>query len=85
MFSIVSTLAEDLNSVKLGMNQLAFNGYNGGGFSLAENNQEQSKLIEVSDDEDDSEDEKSDEEDSDDEDSDEEDSDDEDSDHEDSD
>jgi hypothetical protein len=53
MFSIVSTLAEDLNSVKLGINQLAFNG---GGPSLAENIHpfkfEQNKLIEVSDDED---------------------------------
>jgi hypothetical protein len=60
MFSIISTLAEDLNSVKLGFNQLAFNGY-GGGPSLAENFQpfnisEQNKLIEVSDNEDDTDD-----------------------------
>ena len=52
MFSIVSTLAEDLNSVKFGMNQLAFNG---GGPSLAENmNYEENKLIQVSDDEEES-------------------------------
>jgi hypothetical protein len=59
MFSVVSTLAEDLNNVKMGINQLAFNGMNGAGPSLAENmhpfnmNQEHNHLIEVSDDEDD--------------------------------
>jgi len=56
MFSVVSTLAEDLNNVKMGLNQLAFNGFNGGGPSLAENmhpfkeNNHLDDLIEVSDD-----------------------------------
>ena len=60
MFSIVSTLAEDLNSVKLAINQIAFNEYNtNGGASLANNItpfniSEQDNLIEVSDDEEDS-------------------------------
>lgn len=52
MFSIVSTLAEDLDSVKVGIHHVAFNG---GGFSLAENIQEQNNLIEVSDDDEDEE------------------------------
>ena len=61
MFSIVSTLAEDLNSVKLAINQIAFNEYNTNGGSTLANNikpfniQEQDSLIEVSDDEEDSE------------------------------
>jgi len=56
MFSIVSTLAEDLNNVKLGMNQIVLNGFNGGSSSLEENkrffNNESIKLIDVSEDED---------------------------------
>ena len=60
MFSIVSTLAEDLNSVKLAINQIALNEYNtNGGASLANNItpfniSEQDNLIEVSDNEEDS-------------------------------
>ena len=58
MFSIISTLAEDLNSIKLALNQIPFNEFNGGSPFLAKedvlfHNQEQTKLIEVSDEEDD--------------------------------
>jgi hypothetical protein len=53
MFSIISTLAEDLNYIKLTINQVPMDG---GSPALAKNNslfnnQEQSKLIEVSDEE----------------------------------
>jgi hypothetical protein len=95
MFSVVSTLAEDLNNVKMGLNQLAFSGMNGGmngvGPSLAENihpfNQN-NHLIEVSDDdeeedENDSEEDENDSEEEDENDSEEEDENDSDSDHED--
>jgi hypothetical protein len=58
MFSIISTLAEDLNSIKLALNQIPFNEFNGGSPFLAKDdvlfhNQEQTKLIEVSDEEED--------------------------------
>jgi hypothetical protein len=66
MFSIVSTLAEDLNNVKLGINQIVLDGFNGGSSSLDENknflNNESNKLIDVSDEEDEEDEEEDDEE-----------------------
>lgn len=57
MLSLVSTLAEDVNGVKFGLNHLAVN-YIGGGQPLAQNNESnnflnQENLIPVSDDEED--------------------------------
>jgi len=57
MLSLVSTLAEDVNSIKFGLNHLAVN-YIGGGQPLAQNTEtnnflNQENLIPVSDDEDD--------------------------------
>jgi hypothetical protein len=53
MLSLVSTLAEDMNGVKMGITHLAFKGGNGPNISLEENleNSNINRLIEVSDDE----------------------------------
>lgn len=68
MLSLVSTLAEDMNDVKMGLNHLAVTSANGGGeqsiphtmsqdLGLVEEEENSQHLIEVSDDEDESEDE----------------------------